>query len=160
MHSKYESQAGFWVRSQQICECDSTLLLSGTTRGLTGHRSPPSSCGLLNKSKIPELQSSPKARHVGWGAPAAPGTIPPYQPRRAAAVWPAPGLRGTLHCCKSEGVLQMKATAYFAIPLGSPNTTCSVIVVSGHPCWVAQELWNENERQDWPSQQLSWFYVL
>ena len=106
----------------------------GQQGGWTGHGSPPFNYGLLNKSKMPELQSSPKARHVGWGAPAAPGTIPPYQPRRAAAAQPAPGLRGTLHRCQSGGVLQMKAMAYFAIPLGSRNTTCSVIVVSRHPC--------------------------
>lgn len=34
MHSKYENQAVFCVGNQQICECDFTLLLSGTTRDL------------------------------------------------------------------------------------------------------------------------------
>lgn len=124
----------------------------GQQGGWTEHRSPPSGCGLLNK--MLELQSSPEARHMCWGAPPVPGTIPPYEHRCAAAAWPAQGLRGTLHCCRSEGVLQIKAMACFA------NTTCSVIMVSGHPRWVSQNLSNENERQDSPSQQLPWVYVL
>lgn len=42
-----------------------------------GQRNSPSTCGLPNKSKMLEGQSSTKSRHVVWGAPAAPGTLSP-----------------------------------------------------------------------------------
>jgi len=79
-----KNELGF-VGNQQICECDSTLLQSGTTRGLDWTQESSSSCGPLNKMKILGLQNSPKGRCMGWGSPAAPGTIPPCQPRGAAA---------------------------------------------------------------------------
>lgn len=83
-----------------------------------------------------ELQSSPKPGP--WAEelqqPPAPSLpAPPSPAQKGCSCAMAPGQGGALRCCQSEGVLQVKAMACFAIPLGSPNTTCSVVAFSRHP---------------------------
>lgn len=73
---------------------------------------------------VPEAQSSTKSRLVGRGAPAAPGTLPPCaQPRG----W------GALCSLESQEMFHTWSSGIFCNTAGSPNTTCSVIVVSRHP---------------------------
>lgn len=97
----------------------------------TRQRNSPSSCGLPNKNKLPEGQSSTKSRLVGQGAPAAPGTLSPCQPRRAAPV-PSPGAEA-LCSRESQGVFHRWSSGALCSTAGSPNTACRVTVASRHP---------------------------